>query len=140
MRRSVRQALVAAAVFAVGGCAALPRAEPQPVSANTAVVALVAQARAEFEAGRRDNAAAAVERALRIEPRNAALWGELARLRLADGRYAQAEQLAAKSNSFAGHDATLKAANFRLIAGARAARGDRDGAQAALERAAELEN
>ena len=135
---------VVVAVAAMGGCATAPRGVPQvaatPVSDNTAVAALVSQARADLEAGRRDRAAAAVERALRIEPRNGLLWHELARVRLADGQYPQAEQLAAKSNSFAAANKPLKAANFRLIAEARAARGDSDGARAALDEAAELDN
>lgn len=136
--------LVLAAVVAIGGCATAPRGVPEvastPVSDNTAVAALVSQARVDLEAGRRDRAAAGVERALRIEPRNALLWHELARVRLADGQYPQAEQLAAKSNSFAAANKPLKAANFRLIAEARAARGDSDGARAALDKAAEFEN
>ncbi|UCH53076.1 MAG: tetratricopeptide repeat protein [Pseudomonadota bacterium] len=129
-------------VAVLGGCATLPPGETPvdsaPVSENTAVAALVSQARADLDAGRRSNAAAALERALRIEPRNAALWRELAKVRLADGRYDQAEQLAAKSNSFAGSDRALRAANFRLIADARAARGDTAGAQSALDHAREL--
>ena len=50
-------------------------------------------------------AAASIERALRIEPRNPRLWQELARVRLKQGQYAQAENVAARSNSWAGDDA-----------------------------------
>lgn len=138
----VGKLIVVVAAIAIGGCATtpgVPEVASTPVSENTAVAALVSQARADLEAGQRDRAAAALERALRIEPRNALLWHELARVRLADGLYPQAEQLAAKSNSFAAANKRLKAANFRLIAQARAARGDSDGAQTALDKAAELE-
>jgi predicted Zn-dependent protease len=136
--------LVVVAALGIGGCATTPRGVPEvvsmPVSENTAVAALVSQARVDLEAGRRDRAAAAVERALRIEPRNAMLWHELARVRMADGQYPQAEQLAAKSNSFAAANKPLKAANFRLIAEARAARGDSEGSRAARDKAAEFGN
>jgi len=75
------------------------------------------------------------ERALRIEPRNPRLWQELARVRLKQGDYAQAESVAARSSSWAGGDNRLRAENWRLIAQAREARGDAEGARAALEAA-----
>jgi len=92
-------------------------------------------ARADTEAGRLSNAAASLERALRIEPRNPRLWQELARVRLKQGDYAQAENVARRSNSWAGGDAALRAENWRLIAQAREARGDAAGARAALDAA-----
>jgi predicted Zn-dependent protease len=106
-----------------------------PVSDNSAVLELVQVARADVDAGRVPNAVAAIERALRIEPKNPRLWQELARVRLKEGDYAQAENLAARSNSWAGSDNDLRAENWRLIAEARSARGDDTGAKAALERA-----
>jgi Tfp pilus assembly protein PilF len=96
-------------------------------------------ARADAGAGRLANAAASLERALRIEPRNPRLWQELARVRLKQGEYAQAESVAARSNSWAGADNALRAENWRLIAEARAARGDAAGAQSALELAKRME-
>jgi Tfp pilus assembly protein PilF len=95
-------------------------------------------ARADAAAGNLTNAAASLERALRIEPRNPRLWQELARVRLKQGQYAQAESVAARSNSWAGDDKGLRAENWRLIAEARRARGDAEGAQAALEQAAAI--
>jgi ATP/maltotriose-dependent transcriptional regulator MalT len=56
-------------------------------------------------------------------------------MRLMQGDYAQAESVAARSNSWAGGDGRLRAENWRLIAQARAARGDAAGARAALEAA-----
>ena len=79
-------------------------------------------ARADMEAGRLSNAAASLERALRIEPRNPRLWQELARVRLQQGDYAQAESTAARSNSWAGNDSALRAENQRIIEQARAFR------------------
>ncbi|MGH8691578.1 MAG: tetratricopeptide repeat protein, partial [Burkholderiales bacterium] len=69
------------------------------------------------------NAAASLERALRIEPRNPRLWHELAQLRFRQRDYAQAESLATRSDTWAGNDGELRAANQRLIEEARAARG-----------------
>lgn len=112
---------------------------PPPVSENSAVVDLIATARADADAGRYPNAIASLERALRIESKNPKLWQEFARVRMKQGDYAQAENLAARSNSWAGADNDLRAENWRLIAEARAARGNEAGAKAALERAKQAE-
>jgi Tfp pilus assembly protein PilF len=103
------------------------------------VAALVDSARTDTEAGRNAQAAAALERALRIEPKNPRLWQELARVRLREGDYAQVESLAARSSSWAGSDNRLRAENWRLIAESRTRRGDDAGARAAIERAENLE-
>ncbi len=79
-------------------------------------------ARNDVAAGRLANAAASLERALRIEPRNPRLWHELARVRLLQGDRVQAETLAARSNTYAAGDAELRAANQRLIEDARSRR------------------
>ena len=119
----------------------LPEPGPAPVPApvpraeNVAVAGLMDTARADAAAGRLANAAATLERALRIEPRNPRLWQELARVRLKQGQYAQAESVAARSNSWAGSDNALRAENWRLIAEARTARGDAEGARTALDAA-----
>ena len=99
---------------------------------------LMDSARADAAAGNLTSAAASLERALRIEPRNPRLWQELARVRLKQGQYAQAESVAARSNSWAGDDKGLRAENWRLIAEAREARGDADGARIARESADKL--
>lgn len=132
MNRYLRRvALCFLAAGVVAGCAVIA----PPVSENSAVVSLVDVARSDVETGRFPNAAAALERALRIEPKNPRLWQELARAYLKQGDYAQAENMAARSNSWAGDDSRLRAENWRLIAETRAARGDEGGAQEALERA-----
>ena len=138
--------LVAILAVLIGGCALVQ--QPAPVSApapapappaarteNAAIAGLLDSARADAASGRLANAAASLERALRIEPRNPRLWQELARVRLKQGEYAQTESTAARSNSWAGGDSTLRAENWRLIAQAREARGDTAGARAALEAA-----
>src|SRR6266545_1940996 len=141
----MRTILALAAIL--GGCATVytpppgtaPASAPAPESAarteTIAIASLLDGARADTAAGRLANAAASLERALRIEPRNPRLWQELARVRLKQGDYAQAESTAARSNSWAGSDNALRAENWRLIAHAREARGDAEGARAALEAA-----
>ena len=76
-------------------------------------------ARTDAAAGKLPSAAASLERALRIEPRNPRLWHELAKVRLRQGDTAQAANLAARSNSFAGGDSALRAANQSIIEQAR---------------------
>lgn len=130
--------LLAMSFLFLAACAAL-RLGPPPVSENPAVLTLMEQARADAAQNKLQSATATIERALRIEPRNPRLWQELARLHLTLGDHAQAESFAARSNTWAGGDRALGAANWRLIATAREARGDTAGAQAAAARAVELE-
>jgi cytochrome c-type biogenesis protein CcmH/NrfG len=100
-----------------------------------AIAGLMESARADAAAGKLATAAASLERALRIEPRNPRLWHELARVRARQGQHAQAENVAVRSNSFAGDDRALRAENWKLIAETRNARGDKEGARQALEQA-----
>jgi hypothetical protein len=99
-----------------------PERVPPPRAETTAVAGLMDSARTDTAAGRLTNAAATLERALRIEPRNARLWHELALVRFRQGDYAQAESLAARSNTLAGNDSEVRSANQRLIDDARSAR------------------
>src|SRR5689334_18929921 len=101
----MRLLLLLAAILA--GCATEPP-PPPPRSETTAVAGLMDSARTDADAGRLPQAAATLERALRIEPRNPRLWHELARVRLQQRDYAQAESTAARSNAFAGSDAALR--------------------------------
>jgi predicted negative regulator of RcsB-dependent stress response len=123
-------------VLSLGGCASLQTEAPAPSSSNnTAVIALLNKAQHQSAAGRLDEARASLERALRIEPHNPVLWQELARVRLDQGQYRQAENLAAKSNVLAGTDQYLQAKNWRIIGEARSRRGDLQGAREAFEKA-----
>lgn len=110
------------------------------MSDNNAVVALMDNARSDIAGGRLDAAVAPLERALRIEPRNPRLWQELARLRLQQGQYQQAEGMATRSNSWAGNDKFMRAENWRIIGEARLKRGDAAGAQTAFDHAASQGN
>lgn len=120
----------------LAGCAVLQPEPPRPApSQNPAVVALLSRAHDQSAAGQLEQAGANLERALRIEPHNALLWQELARVRLDQGLYRQAQSLAAKSNGLAAQDRTMRAENWQIIGQARSAQGDFGGAQAAFERA-----
>lgn len=111
-----------------------------PATTSPAVVNLLNQAREATRAGDLQRAEVLLERTVRIEPRNAALWHYLAKLRLHQARLQDAIGLAAKSNSLAGGDSKLKADNWRIIAHARQQTGDVRGARDAQARADSLGN
>jgi cytochrome c-type biogenesis protein CcmH/NrfG len=140
---NMRHLLAPLAALLIASCASNPEPsapEPLPIASdNDAVVALVHNARDDAAAGKFNAAAAHLERALRIEPRNALLWHDLARVTLYQGQAEQAVQLATKSNTFAGRNPTLRASNWRLIGQARTQSGDQDGAESAFDRAAQIE-
>ena len=100
---------------------------------NQAVLALLNTAQNLQLAGNFDQAAAFLERALRLEPRNAMLWHHLAQIRLSQGKWRDAIDLASKSNSLAGGKREIQASNWLVIAQAKERQGDREGAQAARE-------
>jgi len=122
---------------AVPATSAYPAREPKGSvgGGNPAVVALLSSAGQQQRGGDLAAAAATVERALRIEPRNATLWHRLASLRLDQKRYQMAAELAAKSNSLVQGDDVLRRNNWRLIARAKSALGDSKGARQALQKA-----
>jgi hypothetical protein len=93
-----------------------PRTAP-PVS--SASQALLTQSRGHQAAGRYEQAAASIERALRIEPRQPVLWLELGNIRLKEGDFAQAESMGRKALSLATGDTALTAKAEQLIAAAR---------------------
>lgn len=109
-----------------------------PVASSSAVVALMKTAAGQQADGDTDQAAATLERALRIEPRNPQLWSQLAAVRLAQQRWDQAEELAQKSNRLAGQDRGLLIDNWRVIAEARRGAGDSAGAREAERRLNDL--
>ncbi|MEQ1437754.1 tetratricopeptide repeat protein [Fontimonas sp. SYSU GA230001] len=106
---------------------------------GSAVTALMRQARSALDAGQPAQAASALERALRIEPRNYFVWSLLAKTHLTQGNYAQADSVAGKSNALARGNVYVELENWRTIAAARQAQGDAAGAEDASSRAQELE-
>ncbi|HEB92791.1 MAG TPA: tetratricopeptide repeat protein [Gammaproteobacteria bacterium] len=95
--------------------------ENAPAEVGRAATSLLARADIHVQAGQWEQAAALLERALRIEPRNAWLWHHLATLRFRQGRYAQAVSLANKSSSLVPGNTALQEKNRRLIEEARQA-------------------
>lgn len=120
--------------------AAPPSAEFKPAESNStlspAVTALVTAANQSTKSGDIESAAAAIERAIRIEPRNGELLYKLAVLRLKQSKPVLAEELAKKSALLAGKDNVLKKNSWLLIAHAKEMQGDSSGAAEAQTKAA----
>lgn len=114
-----------------------PRNEHE--GSGAAALALLERSEKEERDGRYDSARAALERALRIEPRNPFLWSRLAAIRLRHGDVQQAEQLARKSNSLSAGNPWVTSRNWVLIATALDQMGDQRGARDARRKAAEAE-
>lgn len=105
------------------------------VPLSPVVGALVSAANQNSKAGDLDSAAASIERAIRIEPRNATLFYKLALLRLQQSKPRLAEDLAKKSALLASTDNTLKKHCWLLIAHAREIQQDFAGAKEARAKA-----
>ena len=105
---------------------------------GNAVMELVGEAETQSKTGNFSGAAATLERALRIEPRNPHLWNRLAHIRLQQERFEMAADLAAKSSALAGDNPGLKRDNWLIIAHARRAAGNTAGAAAAEREAKAL--
>lgn len=117
---------------------AVPQAQPPRTAAQIsgpAVMALMQRAKQHADDDDLDGAAALLERALDVEPRNPFVYQRLASLRLQQGQASQAETMARKSNSLAGDNPYIKAENWHIIAQTRAIRGDPVGASSATGRA-----
>jgi hypothetical protein len=111
-------------------------APPSPTPAlQPAAGALAEQAERQRQAGDYVGAAATLERALRIQPREAYLWNRLAHVRMEQGRHAQAGNFAQRSNALAKDQPALKQDNWGMIAVSRRSKGDLAGAQEAEEKA-----
>lgn len=113
-------------------------AEPVRAARNPAVLELSEQAEQFVSEGRLAEAAASLERAQRIAPRDPLVYQSLAEVRLAQKKPVQAEQLARKSLSLASGQAPLQAELWGLIAECKQVQGDAAGAQAAEDEARRL--
>jgi predicted Zn-dependent protease len=83
----------------------------------------VSQAHTQATGGDYGQAAATLERALRIEPDNPLLWVELGRVRLGENNPVQADAMGHKALSLATGDGAAQSSAWRLIADAARARG-----------------
>jgi tetratricopeptide (TPR) repeat protein len=113
-----------------------PASTPEARQPDTAgaTLALLEQSERAASAGDADAAVAYVERAIRLSPRSADLWLQLARLQLANEDPEAAVQFANKAISLAGDRVDWVREAWLLIADARAAQGDGDGAREIRER------
>lgn len=98
-------------------------------AATPAVIALLDSAEREANIGNRESAAAALERALRLEPKNALLWHRFAQLRLQQSNWQQALAMARKSNALASGNYPLQMENWRVILHVKESVRDIEGAE-----------
>ena len=119
-----------------------PTPPPAPVvrepTLGAASRALVSQAQTQMATKNYVVAASSIERALRIEPDNPLLWIELGKVRLAEGNYVQAENMARKAVSMSVNAPRAQSSAWRLIADSYRARGKNMEAQEAQARADSL--
>lgn len=93
-----------------------PPVQPvQPAQRSAVSVQLLAQADTLQQSGDLSGAIAQIERAVRIEPRNAYAWHRLATLQLTAGDLNRAEQFARRSNQYAAGDRELIEANQKVM-------------------------
>ncbi len=100
---------------------------PAGQASSGTVLALLNTAKGQEQAGNLAGSAATLERALRVQPRNAVLWNKLAHIRFKQGKYSQAASLARKSNGLAGGNVAVKQSNYDLINRVRQALGNQAG-------------
>jgi hypothetical protein len=106
--------------------------------ASPAVLSLFKQAEQARAAKKFDHAESALNRALRIDPRNAFVWQALANLHLAQHQYDYAENEAQKSTSLGRGNPYIEAGNLHILADVREAKGDAAGALQARTKADDL--
>ena len=105
-----------------------------PPQAGSALAKLRLSALSQYRSAKYTSAAATLERALRIAPRDAMLWQQLAAVRLRQKKWRLALNMAAKSNALAGQGHALQRANWRIMAEAYRALGQTDKAKEIMQR------
>lgn len=126
-----------------------PQSTPEPVQETTntpfqpmesfspmspVVDSLVLAANEDSKKGNEDSASTTLERASRIEPRNATLYYKMALVKL-KSKPGQAEDLAKKAALLAANDTSLKKHSWLLVAKAREMQKDYQGAKEARAKA-----
>jgi len=113
--------LIAVTLFLHGCAVKYPAGRPShresvPVPEEGKVAGtLLASARQNVREGQFNQAEMMLERALRVEPRNARLWYEMAQGKYGQKDYGQAVQFCIKSNSLTGKDYGLIQQNWLLM-------------------------
>jgi len=116
----------------------VPEQKQIPEPSSRAVSDLIAKADHLEQSGELETAAASLERAVRIAPKDPIPWQRLAQIRLQQKDAVQAEVLAAKSNSLAGRSKLIMYRNWQIIKEARNLAGDVKGALRAEDKMKEL--
>jgi len=115
-----------------------PQPEIQRRVQKPAVIALLDGAQQFSAQGQYSLAAAKMERAIRISPRDPLVWHHLAKIRIAQQQYELAISLAKKSNLLAAHDRMLQRNNWLIIAESFNYLGQTGSANKAQQQAARL--
>jgi len=108
------------------------------IPTNQAVIDLLNESEQQHRQGRLVEATATLERAQRIAPKDPRVYYRLAVIRLEQGQYMPAEQLARKAIASAGGNHALQASAWELIAVTRQRRNDQAGADQARANAAAI--
>lgn len=88
------------ATLLVSSCSQIPDIVSPPISQNPAVIQLVDEAQEYSQLSQFAMAEAKLERALRLEPKNAALWFELAFINKDQGDLIAARSMALRAKSY----------------------------------------
>ena len=132
--------------YANAGQAVPPPVETKTVASNapdpapkaegeTAVSALLKKASGSLGKGDLDGAAAYLENAQRLDPKNSKILYDIANIRYHQGRYKEAESMASRAVQTGGSNAMLKK-SWSLISNSRNKLGDSQGAVQAATKAA----
>lgn len=109
-----------------------------PSQANAATQQLLNDAQAAFVQGDLVAAESVTNRGLRIAPKDPALWLQLAKIRLGQGKFLEAISLSERAQVLAANNPAVKIDALQIIATAYESRGDEDRAAEAREKAREL--
>ena len=110
-------------------------AAPAKEEGETAVSALLKKASGSLGKGDLDGAAAYLENAQRLDPKNSKILYDIANIRYHQGRYKEAESMASRAVQTGGSNAMLKK-SWSLISNSRNKLGDSQGAVQAATKAA----
>ncbi len=117
------------------GCARHPVQPPAQVGADQAAGALIEEGRHLLAAGQAAQAEAALERAIRIQPRNPEPWYAMAQAKLAQGQSQQAVQFSLKAIALLTPSHPLQGPCWELAAEGYRLMGELDKARAAKVKA-----
>ena len=106
--------LLIVTALVTAGCSSTPE-QPETTTISGPAAPLLAQAETLQQQGNINGAIAQIERALRLEPRNAHAWHRLATLHLTKGDLNKAEQFARRSNQFSAGNQELIDANQKVL-------------------------